>query len=212
MLEQNQKITLSGEKALDALKEIEFILISLHNMGSFYAEKPGTLDEYRKATTDFIDNCAVTQRLAKVRTIISEHFDDSLGDDDMDDTERHFSGLEFWKPERPLNTIKHATEILEISRGTIQQITCKRDELLVVFTNEQDEFILITFHDAVAFKGISAIGAELCDIKEGIDVNFSQETQRIAPVQNKKIYCFKSKKQEASIFTVVADGYSTERI
>ncbi|WWG65658.1 hypothetical protein VRB21_21600 [Pseudomonas poae] len=94
MLEQNQKIVLTGKEALDVLKEIEYILISLHKMGSFYAEKPGALEEYRKATTDFIDDCAVTQRLSKVRTIISQHFDDSLGDDELDDIERHFSDLE----------------------------------------------------------------------------------------------------------------------
>ena len=99
MLEQNKKIVLTGEEALDALAEIEFILISLHKMGSFYADKPEALDEYRRETTDFIDNCDVTQRLAKIRTIISRHFDDTLGDDDMDDVERHVAGLKFWRPE-----------------------------------------------------------------------------------------------------------------
>ena len=157
MLEQNQKIVLTGKEALDALKEIEYILISLHKMGSFYAEKPGALEEYRKATTDFIDNCAVTQRLSKVRTIISQHFDDSLGDDELDDIERHFSDLKFWKPDQPLNKKTPETEVPEVSKGTIQQVTCKRNELLVVFTNQKGELLLITFHNPVAFKGISAI-------------------------------------------------------
>ena len=99
MLEQNKKIVLTGEEALDALAEIEFILISLHKIGSFYADKPEALDEYRRETTDFIDNCDVTQRLAKIRTVISRHFDDTLGDDDMDDVERHVAGLKFWRSE-----------------------------------------------------------------------------------------------------------------
>lgn len=63
MLEKKQKIILTGEDALEALANIEFILISLHKMGSYYSDKP--VEEYRKATTEFIDDENVTQRLAK---------------------------------------------------------------------------------------------------------------------------------------------------
>jgi len=96
MLEKNKKIILTGEDALEALANIEFIMISLHKMGSYYSDKP--VEEYRKATTEFIDNENVTQRLAKIRTIISKNFDSTLGEDDMDDIERHGEGIEFWKP------------------------------------------------------------------------------------------------------------------
>jgi len=96
MLEKNKKIILTGEDALEALANIEFIMISLHKMGSYYNDKP--VEEYRKATTEFIDNENVTQRLAKIRTIISKNFDSTLGEDDMDDIERHVEGIEFWKP------------------------------------------------------------------------------------------------------------------
>ncbi|MFJ2358342.1 hypothetical protein [Pseudomonas fluorescens] len=93
MLETNKKIALNGEDALEALVDIEFILISLHKMGSYYSDKP--IEDYQKATTDFIDNEGVTQRLAKVRKIISKNFDSTLGDDDMDDIERHMEGIKF---------------------------------------------------------------------------------------------------------------------
>ena len=53
----------------------------------------------QRATTDFIDNQQVTQRLAQVRRILSEPFDHTLGEDDMDDIERHVQGLELWRPE-----------------------------------------------------------------------------------------------------------------
>ncbi|MCI9877754.1 MULTISPECIES: hypothetical protein [Pseudomonas] len=96
MLEKNKKIILTGEDALEALANIEFIMISLHKMGSYYSDKP--VEKYRKATTEFIDNENVTQRLAKIRTIISKNFDSTLGEDDMDDIERHVEGIEFWKP------------------------------------------------------------------------------------------------------------------
>lgn len=98
-------------------------------MGNFYAEKPSALEEHQKATTDFIDNYAITKRLAKVRTIIPRHFDDSLGKDDMDDIERHFSDLKFWEPNKPL---KKATTNPVIPRGKTEQVTCKHNELLVV--------------------------------------------------------------------------------
>lgn len=96
MLEKNKQIVLNGKDALEVLADIEFILISLHKMGSYYADKP--VEDYRKATTDFIDNEKVTQRLAKVRRIISKNFDSTLGDDDMDDIERHLEEIKFWKP------------------------------------------------------------------------------------------------------------------
>lgn len=96
MLEKNKQIVLNGKDALEVLADIELILISLHKMGSYYADKP--VEDYRKATTDFIDNEKVTQRLAKVRRIISKSFDSTLGDDDMDDIERHLEEIKFWKP------------------------------------------------------------------------------------------------------------------
>jgi hypothetical protein len=96
MLEKNKKIVIARESALKALAEIEFILISLHKMGSYYNGKP--VEEYQRATTEFIDNEKVTQKLAKVRRIISEGFDTALGEDDMDDIERRLEAISFWKP------------------------------------------------------------------------------------------------------------------
>ncbi|MGU9819428.1 hypothetical protein ACU684_29050 [Pseudomonas sp. LF135] len=211
MLEKNEKIELPGKEALDALKEIEFILISLHKMDSYYAEKPGALEEYRKATTDFIDDCAVTQRLAKVRRIISMPFDDSLGDDEMDDMERYFSDLKFWEPRQPMNRTSHSTEEITISKGIIEQVTCKRNELLVFFTDQQDQSLLITFHNAAAFKSINAITSR-CEIHEEKDSHLSQEVARIAPDKSGKSYCFKDSNSGEVIFSVIAGSYSIERI
>lgn len=212
MREQNKEILVTAEEVLNALKEIEFILISLHKIGSYYAEKPGALEEYRKATTDFIDDCAVTQRLSKVRTIISQHFDDSLGDDNLEDIERHFSNLKFWKPDQPLNKKTPETEVPDISKGTIQQVTCKRNELLMVFTNQQDEFLLITFHNPVEFKGISAIGIETDGLfKEGA-LTLLQDAKCITPLQKAETYCFKATTNREIIFTVISEGYSVEKI
>ena len=96
----NNSITLSGDSALEALAELEFMLISLHKIGSYYIDKPA--EEYNAATTSFIDNNHITHRLAKIRSILSEPFDPSLGDDDMDDIERRVCQIEFWKPEQDI--------------------------------------------------------------------------------------------------------------
>jgi hypothetical protein len=101
MLKANKKITLSGEELIEALKEIELILISLHKMGSYYGEKfIESEDKYRAEyeieTTRFIDDWKVTRRLAKVRRILSEKFDDTLDEDDMDDLERAMDGIKYW--------------------------------------------------------------------------------------------------------------------
>lgn len=99
MLKTNKTITISGEDALETLYEIEFMLISLHKMGSYYADK--SLEDYRRETTDFIDDFQITHRLAKIRTLISKNFDDTRGDDDMDDMERYVSTLVMWSPKPP---------------------------------------------------------------------------------------------------------------
>ncbi|MEI5908200.1 hypothetical protein WAK64_14165 [Bacillus spongiae] len=101
MLEKNKSITYSGERIIDALKEVELILISLHKMGSYFGEKfleDGEAQhraEYEKETTHFIDDWKVANRLATIRTILSEKFDDTLGEDDMDDIERAMEGIKY---------------------------------------------------------------------------------------------------------------------
>lgn len=103
MIKRNERIIFSGTELIEALKEIELILISLHKMGSYYATQyhEGNLKkekyDYEKETTQFIDQCKVTQRLAKVRQILSEKFDRTLGDDDMDDLERAMEGIVYWE-------------------------------------------------------------------------------------------------------------------
>lgn len=100
MLESNEKIELSGSEALSILCELEYLLISLRNIGAYYHEPGGEFDdrnsEYCAETTRFIDENKVTQRLAKLRKVISEKFDSSLGDDDMDDIERAVEKVKVW--------------------------------------------------------------------------------------------------------------------
>lgn len=92
-LPANSIIQLSFEEAIEILGEIEAILISLHKIGSHYPEAGR---DYERETTRYIDGWRVTRRLAHARRILSEKFDTTLGNDDMDDIERALEGCPYW--------------------------------------------------------------------------------------------------------------------
>ncbi|MDN3017144.1 hypothetical protein PH210_13170 [Paenibacillus sp. BSR1-1] len=104
MLEENKKITYSGEEIIEVLKEIELIRVSLAQMGSYYGSVKGgdkeenkkKKAEYEKEIPKFIDRYKVYKRLAKASHILSLKFDDTLGNDDMGDLERAMEGLKYW--------------------------------------------------------------------------------------------------------------------
>ena len=74
--DKNKKITYDGNEMVNLLKEIEYILISLHQMGSYFYKK--NVSQYEKETTQFIDNSIVCDRLAAIRCALSEKFDGTL--------------------------------------------------------------------------------------------------------------------------------------
>lgn len=80
---------------INILKEIEYILISLHQQGSYFSGKDVSL--YEKETTQFIDNSEVCTRLSAIRRVLSEKFDDTLGEDEMDDIERACEDIPYWE-------------------------------------------------------------------------------------------------------------------
>ena len=95
MKQNKQSITLEKSQAIEVLKEIEIILQSLHNMGTYYMDKDSS--EYEKETTRFIDEWQVTHRLANIRAVLSSQFDLTLGEDDMDELERAMIDIKVWK-------------------------------------------------------------------------------------------------------------------
>jgi hypothetical protein len=98
----NSKITITGKQAIRALQEVEFMMISLRKIEDhyFYAEidSPGQDPEAcTRELTRFIRQNNFIQRLCTVRKIISERFDNTLGKDDMDDTERALEHVPYWQ-------------------------------------------------------------------------------------------------------------------
>lgn len=92
----NQNITFNGQELLDIFIEIDFMLISLVQMGRNY-ELYKNHYAYEKDTTRFIDECQITTRLAKIRGIIANKFDNTLGIDDVDDLERATQNTKYWQ-------------------------------------------------------------------------------------------------------------------
>ena len=95
--ESNETVEYAGHDIVNILKEIDYMLISLHRMGSYYADKgEESSQDYEKETTDFIDETMMCDRLAAIRAKLSEAFDSYLGDDDMDDLERACMDIDYW--------------------------------------------------------------------------------------------------------------------
>ena len=95
--EENEKVTYDGMQVALILKELDFILVSLHKIGSYYAEDIRTnKEQYQKETTQFIDDSCVCSRLAKIRAILTQKFDLQEGEDGLDDIERICEHIPYW--------------------------------------------------------------------------------------------------------------------
>ena len=101
MLKENETIRLTGEEAINIIKDINYLLISLGNIAHYYYNEPTISNDkrldYEHETTRFIDKNRVTHRLSEIRKILSSKFDNSLGDDGMDDVERATENTLYWE-------------------------------------------------------------------------------------------------------------------
>ena len=95
--EDNEKVTYDGMQVALILKELDFILVSLHKIGSYYAEDISTKrEQYEKETMQFIDNSWVGPRLANIRAILTQKFNLQEGEDELDDIERICEQIPYW--------------------------------------------------------------------------------------------------------------------
>ncbi|WP_262144756.1 hypothetical protein [Serratia ficaria] len=101
MLKENEIIELTGDEAINIIKEVNYFLISLNNISHYYYNEKNISDtkrlEYERETTNFIDNNKITKRLAEIRKVLSSKFNNELGDDDMDDIERATEDTQYWE-------------------------------------------------------------------------------------------------------------------
>lgn len=100
MTDKNEFIEIDRDKLLSVLVDIEYILISIHKIGSFYGEVlPEKYREYCEETTSFIDDNQITKKLARMRTILSKDFA-TIGENGLSDIERALEGMKYWSPKR----------------------------------------------------------------------------------------------------------------
>ncbi|WP_323639795.1 hypothetical protein [Pectobacterium polonicum] len=101
MLKENEKITFYGSEIIEVIKEVNYILISLNKIGNHYYNEAEISNErmieYKLETADFIDRNEICTKLANIRKILSEKFNDELGTDDMDDIERATEETIYWE-------------------------------------------------------------------------------------------------------------------
>lgn len=98
MIDKNNSISFSKDEILEIFVDIEYIMVSLAEIGRYYSvPENNDILAYNAETTKFIDDNGVTTKLANIRKLINSKFDLSLGDDDMDDLERACEDIKYWK-------------------------------------------------------------------------------------------------------------------
>ena len=93
----NEKVTYDGMQVALILKELDFLVVSLDKIGSYYAEDiESKRQQYEKETSQFIDKSWVGPRLACIRSILCQKFNDEEGEDELGDIERICEQTPYW--------------------------------------------------------------------------------------------------------------------
>jgi len=107
-VKKEEYIKLSLYEAEEILKELNLIIVSLHNMGSFYSENIER--DYEVETTKFIDENKVTSRLSYIRRVLSEKYYPALTEEERDKYYDEMEELNYW--EKPGDRINDFCEVL----------------------------------------------------------------------------------------------------
>ena len=93
--ENTSKVVYDRNDMLCVLKELDFILCSLHDIASYYLQS--STEQYKIETTNFIDNSLVCSRLANIREKLSESFDLVENVDGLDIIEQYCQNTPYWE-------------------------------------------------------------------------------------------------------------------
>jgi hypothetical protein len=101
MRAKNKQITLTSGAALQILTDIEFILISLKNIARHYYDNVDNAEDidpmaYALETTRFIDKNDVVYKLAEMRKLVSESYDNQLDPDELEALEEMIDTMNVW--------------------------------------------------------------------------------------------------------------------
>lgn len=98
-----KRVYIASEKLMLALCEVEYMLISLRDMGHYFythPDRPPTPDTelaYARETTRFIDENGICARLSKIRTILSVPFDRQVGEDAIEKLDQRLEEINYWR-------------------------------------------------------------------------------------------------------------------
>ena len=81
----------SEENIVNILKDINEMVVSLDRMDSVYHEF--SEEEWKDELINYLISKKVSQKLSKIRTVLSEPFSNDLGDDDMSFLEREMQDV-----------------------------------------------------------------------------------------------------------------------
>lgn len=100
MLEENKLINIPGIEAIEVLKAMDYLVVSLDKIGSYYYDPENITDDVDKRIEQeigrFIIDNKVLDTLANARALLSAKFNRELGEDDMDDVERATEETIYW--------------------------------------------------------------------------------------------------------------------
>jgi hypothetical protein len=92
------RLSFSREDIITILSDLNMMVSSLDRLGTAAAFDS---EHDAERVRDFVDRWRVTQRLARIRHLLSEPFPLTLGSDDMDDLERLMQGVPHWTESHP---------------------------------------------------------------------------------------------------------------
>ncbi|MGQ4810164.1 hypothetical protein NKDENANG_03613 [Candidatus Entotheonellaceae bacterium PAL068K] len=80
---------------VEVLKILETLVVSLDRLGSHYHDMDH--GAFERVVTEFIKDWEVSRNLVVARRLLSEYFDDTLGEDDQDELERAMCDPPHWE-------------------------------------------------------------------------------------------------------------------
>ncbi|NIF18067.1 hypothetical protein [Pantoea sp. Cy-639] len=102
MLEEKE-VKISGEEAVDILWELEYLLISLRNIGLYYYMREEVTEnderDYCIETARFVCGSQMISRLERIKGKLSDRFEACYGQEELDVFRKKLRRKRFWKAE-----------------------------------------------------------------------------------------------------------------
>lgn len=89
-----ETISYPKNKIIEAIKQINAVVVSLDRMGSYIATLP--IEQQAEAHYKYEIDYNIFRKLSTARSLLHSVFSRELGEDDMDELEREMQNIEYW--------------------------------------------------------------------------------------------------------------------